>query len=332
MILNNPVWTTLILVAVSVSSIIGVILVGRWVYKKGPLSKQRQRMTDIAVDPNDDVKKTSVRDSFLPSKQDVGKFRDWLNRTLSSFSSKELQLKLSSAYWPVTDVEFILLRITATIAASLIGWLIPGNILGGIFAGVIVFMAPAIFLDRAIARRQKKFHDQLLDVLILIKGAVQAGYGLMQALDLAVDEVPAPASEEFGRILSEVRLGISLEAALNNLSERMENDDLQIVVTAIIINAQVGGKLSTVLESAIDTIRDRMHLMGEIRSLTSYSKYVGNFLTLLPFIAGLAIFMISPDYFSTVQTSLITQIIFAAAFIGVVMGNIWIRQLVKIKV
>jgi tight adherence protein B len=112
----------------------------------------------------------------------------------------------------------------------------------------------------------------------------------------------------------------------------MENDDLQIVVTAVIINSQVGGNLSTVLDAAITTIRDRMHLMSEIRSLTSYSRYVGNFLTLMPFVAGLLIFIMSPRHFDTVKTSSIVQIIFVAAFIGVIIGNIWVRQLVKIKV
>ena len=135
----------------------------------------------------------------------------------------------------------------------------------------------------------------------------------MQALDVAVNEIPAPASEEFGRVLHEVRIGLSLENALLNLGERMESDDLQIVVTAIIINTHVGGNLSTVLESAIDTIRDRMHLLGEIRSLTSYGRYVGNFLTLMPFLAGLAIFMISPGYFDSVQTSMLTQIVLFVA-------------------
>ena len=112
----------------------------------------------------------------------------------------------------------------------------------------------------------------------------------------------------------------------------MESDDLQIVVTAIIINAQIGGNLSTVLESAISTIRDRMHLLGEIRSLTSYARYVGNFLTLMPFITGLAIFIFSPGYFDTVKTSIIPQIILGGALVGVVIGNIWIRRLVKIRV
>ena len=146
-----------------------------------------------------------------------------------------------------------------------------------------------------------------MDVLLLITGAVQAGYSLMQALDLAVKEIPAPASEEFGRVLSEIRFGISLEGTLFNLAERMASDDMQIVVTAIIINSQVGGNLSTVLDSTISTIRDRMHLFGEIRSLTSYARYVGNFLTLMPFIMGFIIFLMAPDFFATVKTSIITQ-------------------------
>ncbi|MBG0771455.1 MAG: type II secretion system F family protein, partial [Anaerolineaceae bacterium] len=120
--------------------------------------------------------------------------------------------------------------------------------------------------------------------------------------------------------------------ALLNLSERMESDDLQIVITAIIINSQVGGNLSTVLESTIETIRDRMQLFAEIRSLTSYSRYVGNFLSLLPFITGLAIFMLSPSYFEAVGTSIITQVIFLGALVSVIIGNVVIRKLIQIKV
>jgi tight adherence protein B len=251
---------------------------------------------------------------------------------MSSLSSDKLKMKLSSAYWPITDAEFVLIRVLTTVLGLVFGWFVLGNILAGIFLAAIAFLVPPILLERAIAKRQKKFHDQLLDVLVLINGAVQAGYSLLQALDLAVKEISAPASEEFGRVLHEMRLGISLERALNNLADRMENDDLQIVVTAVIINSQVGGNLSTVLDAAITTIRDRMHLMSEIRSLTSYSRYVGNFLTLMPFVAGLLIFIMSPRHFDTVKTSSIVQIIFVAAFIGVIIGNIWVRQLVKIKV
>jgi len=321
-----------ILLAVFLFCTIGVFLIGSWIYKNGPLSKKQERISRFVGSSLDDSQVTPARDSLLPSNLEIGKFRDWINKSLTSLSSDKLQIKLSSVYWAITDTEFILIRIVATVLTFLLGWLIPGNILGGIFLAVVVAMVPPFLLDRAIDKRQQKFHNQLLDVLLLIKGAVQAGYSLMQALDLAVKEIPNPASEEFGRVLREIRLGISLEGTLFNLGQRMENDDLQIVITAIIINSQVGGNLSTVLEASINTIRDRMQLMGEIRALTSYSRYVGYFLTMLPFIGGALIFILTPDYFDAVKTSSLTQIIFLAALGGIFIGNIWMKQIVQIKV
>ena len=323
---------TVILIVVAFLCVIGLILIGVWLIKKRSSITKKGRITHFVASSSKKNFEESPRDFTKFSKQKFGKFRDWVNGALSNLSSEKLQLKLSSAYWAITDTEYLLIRIIGTVSAFLFGWLILNNFVIGVVLLVIAIMLPSIILDRAIIQRQNKFHDQLLDVLVLINGAVQAGYSLMQALDVAVREIPAPASEEFGRIISETRLGISLEDALINLSERMKSNDLQIVVTAVIINSQVGGNLSRVLDSAISTIRDRMHLSGEIRSLTSYSRWVGNFLSFLPFIAALAIYLLSPGYFDTVKTSLLTQIIFIVALVGVVIGNIWIRQIVKIKV
>lgn len=295
-------------------------------------SDKNKRMTEFVTPAVEDLREQSSENTSFFSIRDLGKFRDQINKSLNSLSSEKLQVLLSSAYWAITDKEYILIRAFAALAAFILGWWIPGNVIAGVFLAAIAIMIPPILLNRSVAKRQQKFHNQLLDVLVLIKGAVQSGYSLMQAFDLAVKEVPAPASEEFGRVLNEIRLGISLEGALNNLVERMESDDLQIVVTAIIINAQVGGSLSTVLEASISTIRDRMQLLGEIRSLTSYARYVGNFLTMLPFLAGLAIFFMSPGYFEPVKTSTLAQMVFLAALVGVVIGNVWIRKIVKINV
>ena len=324
--------TTVILLVVFLLCAAGVIFVGGWMYRKGPSSKRQERITNFVNPTLDELQKPVPQvTSLLPSQQ-FDKFRGWINDSLHGLSSDKLKLKLSSAYWSVTDTEYILIRITVTAFVFILGWLIPGNILGGILLAAIAILVPPILLEKAIAQRQQKFHNQLLDVLLLITGAVQAGYSLMQALDLAVNEVPAPASEEFGRVLSEIRFGISLEGTLFNLAERMASDDMQIVVTAIIINSQVGGNLSTVLDSTISTIRDRMHLFGEIKSLTSYARYVGNFLTLMPFIMGFIIFLMAPDFFSSVKTSIITQALLGMALFGLIIGNIWIRKIVQIKV
>lgn len=258
--------------------------------------------------------------------------RGKINETLGMISSFKLQSKISSAYWPITDVEFIVLQWLGVFLGVLLGWLIAQNIIGGLGLGVLAYLVPNLLLDRSIAARRKKFGDQLLDFLVLVTGGVQAGYSLPQSLDLAVGQSTAPTSEEFGRVLREVKFGFGLDQALLNLSDRMQNDDLMLVVTAIIINSQVGGNLSLVLQSAISTIRERIRLFGEVRSLTAYARFVGNFISLLPLIAGLLIYLVNPGYFATLGTSPITQIIFILALIGVLIGNIVIRQIAKIKV
>ena len=323
---------TIVLLSIFLLCAVGLVLIGVWFYRSGVSSTARGRISNFVDSSITESEAVASQTDNLVSDQKIDKLRAWINDSLTSLSSQKLKLKLSSAYWAITDTEYLLICIVGAVLALLLGWALVGNILAGLFLAAIAILVPPILLDRAISRRQEKFHNQLLDVLILIKGAVQAGYSLMQSLDLAVKEVPAPASEEFGRVLREVKFGISLEGALFNLGKRMQSDDLQIVVTAIVINSQVGGNLSTVLDATISTIRDRMHLFGEIRSLTSYARYVGNFLSVMPFITGFAIFMMTPDYFETVKTSLITQIILVVALLGVIIGNVWIRKIVQIKV
>jgi tight adherence protein B len=329
----SPNLSTAALFAIFLSCVFGLVMIGLWYFRKGPASIKQKRLSRL-VTPTIEDDQTTVPSKELTSalNLDISGIRDWINRSLISLSSEKLKLKLSSVYWAITDTEFILITIILALLTFLLGWLVFGSFLGGLFLAIIAIRAPRFYLDMAISRRQKKFHIQLLDVLVLIKGAVSAGYGFMQSLDLAIKEIPAPASEEFGRVLHETNLGISLEGAFTNLAHRMENEDLQIVITAIIINSQVGGNLSTVLEASINTIRGRMQLMGEIQSLTSYSRYVGYLLTFLPFITGALVFLVSPDYFDTVWTSLITQIIFGMAFFGILIGNIWIRRIIRIKV
>jgi tight adherence protein B len=313
--------------------VIGLLIIGIRLSQVGTHTRIQSRISRY-IEPSNTFQPQveAFKDRSISIKEDTGKIRSWLNETLTFLSSEKLQIKISSAYWAISDTEFILIRILVVLFGLLIGWIIVSNILGGLFLAAVMVLLPPIILDRSIANRQQRFHTQLLDVLILVRGAIQAGYSLLQSLDLAVKELVPPASEEFGRVLREVKFGFPMEQALLNLSERMESDDLQIVVTAIIINMQVGGNLSTILDSIIDTIRDRMHLYGEVKSLTSYARYVGNFLSLMPFITALIIFFITPGYFDNVVDKPITQIVGIFALCSVIIGNIWIRRISKVKV
>ena len=318
-ITQNPLVITLI------ASGIGVFIISLVFLLSGSTSVKTRIDTFVGTDGE----KEPVRIS--PSTESVQKVRTSISDFFSNYASERLRTQISYAHWPISAGEYLLIQIAAILLAFIIGWAIPRNIIGGIGLAIIAAVLPGIILNRSIDVRRQHFSNQLLDALILIRGAVQSGYSLLQAMDLVKDELPAPSSEEYGRVVREVQIGLPLTQALLNLSSRMENDDLYMVVTAIIINSQVGGNLSTMLTAVTNTIRSRIYMYSEVRALTSYARYTGYLLTLMPFITGVIIFILNPTYFEIVPTSIISQIILVLAFIMLIIGNIWIRRIVRIK-
>jgi tight adherence protein B len=178
------------------------------------------------------------------------------------------------------------------------------------------------------------FSRQLVDVLVLMTGAVRAGYSLPQAIEVVSKELKAPASEEFRRVRHEIGLGLSLSQALTNLVARMENDDLYLAVTAININSQVGGNIVTMLEAVTETIRERVRLFAEIRVLTSQQRFGSYLLTFLPIAMVAALLFINPTYMMRLfrPPEPVLLCIPIGAVIMVIFGNIAVRRLAKIDV
>lgn len=318
-LLNSP------LVILSIASGLGIILVGIGFFI---IPSNTQARLDQFVDLSTFVEV----ESSVQRNEQLKSFRQRLNNALSFLSSTDLRIRLASAHWQITDREYLLLQALGIMIGFAAGWLISRSLIGAIGLAILMYVLPGILLTRSAEIRRQKFANQLLDALVLIRGAIQSGYSLLQSLDLVQQEMAAPASEEFERVVREVQLGLPLNQALLNLSARMKNDDLYMIVTAIIINLQVGGNLTTMLTSVTNTIRSRMYLFGEIRSLTAYARYAGLLLTLIPFITGLVIFFINPTYFDKVPQSIISQMLLCASVVMLIMGNIWMRRLIKIKV
>ncbi len=321
----------ILLVLVAILSTAGlIILLAAFVYSLLSPTKVKERLDRfVEMSQDDEIETEQI---VVRRRVRISGVRKWMNDFLSIFASKSIHLKLQSSNWQITVIEFILIQLSSGILSLILIGLISGNLLIGIFGGVVIYLLPGFFLQQSIYKRQRKFQDQLVDVLVLLKGAVQAGFSLLQSLDVVIKEMPEPAGEEFFRVKREVQFGIPLGQSLENLSERMESDDLRMVVTAIIINNQVGGSLSLMLNAVTETIRNRIALMGEVRALTSYARYASYFLTLLPVITALIVMLLSPDYFSGVLYNPITIILFVAALAGIVLGNIWLRRLAQIRV
>jgi tight adherence protein B len=262
----------------------------------------------------------------------MSRLRFRLNSMLSVFSSEELSLRLASANWPITETEYILIRIWSTVAGFILGWLLSRSVLPGIGLAVIAFLLPSIILNRSITQRRTKFDKQLVDVLVLITGAVRAGYSFLQSLDVVVQEMQAPVSDEFRRVRREVGLGLPLSQALLNLHARMQNEDLYLVITAVNINMQVGGNLANMLEVVTGTIRERSRLFCELRALTSQQRFSGYVLTLLPFIIVAFLFVVSPEYISRLFQPGALICIPVGALVLIILGNISVRMMSKIEV
>jgi tight adherence protein B len=260
------------------------------------------------------------------------RIRRRLNSLLSVLGTEELNLQLMRADWKITATEYILIRLGVMLAGFVLGWLIFGSLLSGLAMAILANLLPGILLRRSASRRQIKFESQLVDVLVLITGAVKTGFSLLQAMEAVEREMQPPASDEFRRVHTEIGLGISLSQALDNLSTRMQNQDLDLVVTAVKIHNQVGGNLSTMLEAVTETVRERDRLFREARVITTQQRYTSYLISLLPVAIGLLMFMVNPDYIVQLFTNGLYIIIPILAVVGVIAGHFVLQRITKIEV
>lgn len=157
---------------------------------------------------------------------------------------------------------------------------------------------PRLYLGFAATRRVNAFNDQLSDTLNLWVNALRSGYSVLQSMETIATELPPPVSKEFERVVQEVRLGLSLEQALDNMMGRVPSEDLDLVITAVKIQREVGGNLSEILDNISYTIRERVRIKGEIRTLTAQGRISGWVVGLLPLALMFVLVGINPSYIS----------------------------------
>jgi tight adherence protein B len=215
----------------------------------------------------------------------------------------QTQAALARADLRITVGEFILIRIGSAVVAFMVGMLVGRGTLAvalvfGTTLAALGWAAPGVYLSSRAKRRQKKFIGQLGETVGLMANSLRAGYSLLQTMELIGREAPAPMSDEFRRVVREVGLGISPQRALNNLLRRIPSEDLDLMVSAINIQHEIGGNLSQILDVIGETIRERVRIKGEISVLTSQQKLTGNVISGLPAVVALGFYVLNPDYMS----------------------------------
>jgi pilus assembly protein CpaF len=232
---------------------------------------------------------------------------------------------------PLSGGEFVILQFLLTLIFFFIGLLITHKFLFGLCFGILGYLAPQFWLKRAQKVKKNRFNNQLVDALLIIANSLRAGFSFMQAMDLVSKEMSDPISGELQFCLREMNYGTPTEEALLNFSERVGSDDLDLLVTAILIQRQVGGNLAEVLQNIHSTIQDRLRIQREIRTLTAQGKISGYIIAALPFGLAAVLCLINPGYMAGMITEKLGWAMIASGLFMEVIGFLIIRKIITIK-
>lgn len=246
--------------------------------------------------------------------------------------SRRLEHKLTQAALPMRGAEFMVSCVSLGLLGSMIFLLLSSKIIVSLIGGMMGFVIPFLILKIKIEQRRKAFNDQLGDTMVLIANALRTGYSFMQSVDMVSREMAKPIGEEFARVLKEMNLGVTTEDALNNMAKRVNSEDLDLVITAVLIQRQVGGNLAVILDSIAGTIRERIKIKGHIQTLTAQGKISGIIIGLLPIVIGGVIYLINPEYIKVLFIHPMGKIMLIAGACSQLIGVMTIRKIINIDI
>lgn len=270
----------------------------------------------------------------LPAEREKGSpIGERLEKALAGkgFAEKTAR-ELARADLKFTVSEWVALNIISIVVCFLLGYLLYRSLFAGFAAGIGGAFLPRLWLKQRQRTRVNRFNDQLSDAINLLVNGLRSGYSQLQAMETVSREMPPPISEEFARVVKEVGLGLSLNQALDNMLRRIQSDDLDLLITAIKVQHEVGGNLAEILDTISFTIRERVRIQGEIRVLTSMQMLSANIISLLPVALGLIMYLLSADYMGQMFAEPCGWIMLGVAATIVITGYVIIRRIVAIEV
>jgi len=278
---------------------------------------------------------TKSKDKSKPErkapKREVDPFATLSGDAADKRFSVKVQRDLARANLKLRVAEYYYIRVGLALGLGLTLGILRDPLSGlvGVFLG---YMLPRFWVGRRISGRLGAFNKQLPDTITLLSNSLRAGSSFLQSIELVSRETPAPMGEEMGRVVREVNLGLGMEEALANMVRRIKSDDLDLMVTAIGVQQQVGGNLAEILDTIAFTIRERVRIKGEINTLTAQGRMSGYLVAFLPIAIAVVLNMINPAFMQPLFTQLIGQILLGVGIVMMTIGFFAIQKIVDIKV
>lgn len=309
-------------------ALVALYIYSEWAVPRTAVRSRIDRGHDLAFNPAGVLRRSRRRIPFV----------DILPVSPEGLERTQLRLERAGMSWRVR--EFLALRIglggglalVAGIALAVAGLAPVGAILLAFVVLVIGWALPSMYVSRRTKRRLIRVEEQLPDALTAIAKSLRAGSGLLQAIAFAADETPAPLGTELRATLRDLQLGADPVEVFDALSRRVGSPDLDIAVTAIVIQRTVGGNLSEILANVTATIRERAKIQREVRVLVTRQMLQANLTAALPVVMAVLFIAITPDIGGALLDTTAGNIALGIALACEVMGIVAVRRLAIIEV
>ncbi|MBI5873178.1 MAG: type II secretion system F family protein [Candidatus Omnitrophica bacterium] len=240
--------------------------------------------------------------------------------------------KLKEMFLDMDPQKLFLLNVISPTVLCFVGLGITRSLIGALMGLAVGFGIPAIIVKNMIVARKSKFHVQITDGLMILSSCLKGGLSLLQSIEALVEELPQPISQEFGLILRENKMGISLEESFENLNRRMPSEELNLLTTSILVARETGGDITQLFGRLIGTIRAKVKLDDSVKTLSMQGKIQGIVMSGLPI--GFAILVVSfnPNYFDIMLSHPLGRGLMVYAVISEIIGMYMIRMFSKVNV
>jgi tight adherence protein B len=243
-----------------------------------------------------------------------------------------LRTDLARANLRLSVGEFLIVQASSAVIVGALAYAISSAPAVAAAFGLFGWLLPKIWLSRREAGRLKAFNNQLADTISLMSNSLRSGLSLVQSMEMISRQADPPMSDEFRRVVREIGLGAGPQSALLHLVDRVDSDDLDLVITAILVQFEIGGNLSRILDSISGTIRERVKLQGEIRTMSAQGRMSGYILSGLPLAIGGVLMLVAPAYMGRLFSPGPWLVLPGLAAVGIVIGMLVMRKLVAIEV
>ena len=321
-------WATAALVFVSVAlASVSVALLFEWLGERrkqqdvlGQLRKFERGLVSAGAEGTG-ILRRAVRESEL------------MTALAARFPSiADLQMMLQQAAVSMTTSAFLTLTLGLSVGLGLVVLLLFRNWFAAILFTAIGAWLPYLWLKRRRNRRMYAFEEALPEAIDLLGRAIRAGHPLSSGLKMVADETQEPIAGEFQRTFEEHRFGVPFDDAIQDLADRVNIVDVRILVTAILIQREVGGNLAEVLDNLASVIRARFTIRRQLRVYTAQGRMSGYVLAALPIIVGGIIYLLNPEYGALMFTHSLGRFFLGLAATMQIIGYLWIRKIINIDI